>query len=362
MNNIYNRDWAQGAQKARAKLGKHAKAIDKFLEQTRPGISDRRKEKLYGMFVQILSYELTIRSIQGFFEQISQTKSQETCKDFKILIKAYCDFLSKKELSKYVSKLKFKSVHKQGPIITEEDLAKLVDCALSIRDKALISILGIGGLRAGEILNLKTRDVEIEDAKAGKLRFFVDGKTGKRAILIIDRWGYAQQQISSLKNPGDFIFLTNRGTNSHAGFQKMLREVAKRAQIAKPINFHWFRHSRATICAKMGWSEHQMRQYFGWSGDSKTPARYIHMSGRDTDKVVMVQEAQLSDEFITSNFGQLQTTTGIERKKLYEEFRTKFMGEELENLVSFVLHSVLFMMKEESNLLNVRRGGDLNSR
>jgi len=65
-------------------------------------------------------------------------------------------------------------------------------------------------------------------------------------------------------------------------FDVILKKAARKARISKRVHSHLLRHSRATFLARF-FTEYQMRFYFGWSKTSEVPARYVHLSGRDTD-------------------------------------------------------------------------------
>lgn len=59
--------------------------------------------------------------------------------------------------------------------------------------------------------------------------------------------------------------------------------VRRRAGIKKKLSCHDFRHTAVTEKARQGWTEAEMRAYFGWKRDSPMPSRYTHLSGRDMD-------------------------------------------------------------------------------
>ena len=75
----------------------------------------------------------------------------------------------------------------------------------------------------------------------------------------------------------------------------MLREVAQKAGIDKPINPHHFRHPRATDLAKK-LTEAQLCQYMGWIQSSREAATYIHLSGRDMDKAILTLHGLAEEE------------------------------------------------------------------
>jgi len=66
----------------------------------------------------------------------------------------------------------------------------------------------------------------------------------------------------------------------------MLKEVAEKTGLKKPVNPHNFRHSRSTELAKL-FTESQLCEYLGWVQGSKEAATYVHLSGRDMDTAVL---------------------------------------------------------------------------
>lgn len=72
----------------------------------------------------------------------------------------------------------------------------------------------------------------------------------------------------------------------YASIRKMLRRIAEKAGIKKAVNPHNFRHSRATFLANH-LTEAQLDEVFGWVQGSRIPGRYVHLSGRDVDKVLL---------------------------------------------------------------------------
>ena len=176
-------------------------------------------------------------------------------------------------------------------ILSEEDILKMLDSATDVRDSALIALLFDSGIRIGELLNMRYKDVEINSEPA---HITVDGKTGMRKIPIMFSVPYLGNylNINKKKKPTDLLW-TSRGTWSNlnhpidrAGAAKILRVIAKKAQITKRVNPHSFRHARATNYANK-LTEQQLKAFFGWTGGSKMASTYVHLSGRDIDNAVM---------------------------------------------------------------------------
>lgn len=83
--------------------------------------------------------------------------------------------------------LKIRSPHrsrekKPESIVSEQELAKMLDATLNPRDKALISLLYDSGCRMSELLTMNRRNLGFDNYGA---KIIVSGKTGVRAVRIV---------------------------------------------------------------------------------------------------------------------------------------------------------------------------------
>lgn len=181
-------------------------------------------------------------------------------------------------------------------LLTEEDIKKLAETADNPRDRALVLVLYESGCRVGELLSLRIKNIQFDEYGAVLL---VSGKTGDRRIRVIASSSTLASWLDNhpyKNNPESFVWVTkfHRAKNkkssyellNYAGFAKMLRVLAKRADIKKKVNPHAFRHARATHLAKH-LTESQLKEMFGWTQSSKMVSIYVHMSGRDVDDALL---------------------------------------------------------------------------
>jgi site-specific recombinase XerD len=206
-------------------------------------------------------------------------------------------------------------------ILTEEEIKKLAESADNLRDKAIVLCLYESGCRIGEFLNLKIKHIKQDEYGAVIVVF---GKTGARRIRLIMsapalfNWLNVHPErenreawlwLSSVKhyycsNCGEKIpaqvirkkgkclkcgcgnFLTRYEPIEHKVVYKLLNELAKKANVKKPINPHALRHARATFLANK-LTEAQMKEFFGWTQGSKMASVYVHLSGRDMDNALL---------------------------------------------------------------------------
>ncbi len=175
-------------------------------------------------------------------------------------------------------------------ILSEDEIIGMIGKANNVRDKAIIALLFDSGIRAGELLSMRKKDV---DLASEPMHITVNGKTGMRRIPILFSGPYLGSYLGMMKETGPNDPLWWNLAQSHIkgpldgpGLRRMLRMVAEAAGIQKRMYPHLFRHSRASSYANR-LTEQQLKMYFGWTGDSKMAATYVHLSGRDIDNAIL---------------------------------------------------------------------------
>lgn len=195
-------------------------------------------------------------------------------------------------------KLGQKPCHKKLPdaLLVQKEVQALVQAAHTPRDRALVAFLWDSGARIGEVLFLRVKHVAFE---AGGARVTLPrGKTGARRVKVVASAPLLAVWLQHHPLRGDpeaplWVRLGNsRRPNaprfeplSYEAVRALLLDLAKRAGVAKKVNPHNFRHSRATFLAKR-LTEPVLCEYMGWAPNSDQPATYVHLSGRDTDAAI----------------------------------------------------------------------------
>ncbi len=214
--------------------------------------------------------------------------------DYKVVLKIFYRWLRRTD--EYPPEVKWiKTTVKNShllpeEILTEEEIKRIAESAVSLRDKAFILVLYESGCRIGEILTLCIRNVQFDDYGAVLI---VSGKTGDRRVRIMASAPKLAAWLENhpLKSDPDAPLWVNFSTNNHHGSlgysatKEMLTDTAKRAGIKKRIYPHLFRHSRATFLARH-LTESQLKQHFGWVQASDMASTYVHLSGRDVDSAL----------------------------------------------------------------------------
>lgn len=191
-------------------------------------------------------------------------------------------------------------------LVTRTDLRALLQAHPDPQDKAIIAVLFDGGLRAGELCALNVGNVRFDEY--GAVIMLPKGasglKTGARRIRLFESVPYlhAWFELHPKKdNPKAALFHSNsyrapgaRMTNS--ALWTFCVNAGETANLKIHTNPHLFRHSCATEKARLGWTESQMRAYFGWSRSSAMPSYYVHLAGKDYEEMELERRGLLRTE------------------------------------------------------------------
>lgn len=235
--------------------------------------------------IDVATYRHTRTGIEKPYSEISK-------RDFRVTLKKFFKWLrgtgEAPEEVKWIRTHERANQHKlPEDMLTEEEVERLINNAKNPRDKALIAALYESGCRIGELIFLKIGQVIFDEYGA---YFTVQGKTGYRRVRIIAAVPHLTDWLNNhpCKNdPETWVWISrNKERMEYTSVNKMLRQVAKRAEVKKHVNPHNFRHSRATYLANH-LTEAQMKEFFGWVQSSDVASVYVHLSGRDVDKALL---------------------------------------------------------------------------
>ena len=232
--------------------------------------------------------------IAKYINQLDENYKKNTIELYKVGLIKFFRWLNKGTKPDCVAWLKY--IYSNEDIVMPEDILKpeeiqgIVDAGESAMEKAIISVAFETGSRIGEFSNIKLKDIEFHETGA---TISVSGKTGPRVLFVYDSLPYLRAWLDTLpirKDRESHVWIS-RSDNpkrhgnrlTHYYINKMLKRLAKRAEIEKEIWFHLLRHSQATESAKY-LTRAEMCVKFGWSKSSDMPERYTHLSQIDIQR------------------------------------------------------------------------------
>jgi site-specific recombinase XerD len=143
------------------------------------------------------------------------------------------------------------------------------------RDHALVRLLYAGGFRISELVGLRWKD--LADASDGEMYVTVLGKGGKtRTVRISAATATILHDMRGDAREEDPLFKGYKGqTLSASQAARIVKAVAKKAQIPKSVSPHFMRHAHASHAIERGVKVTTVRDTLGHSSIAVTD-RYAH--------------------------------------------------------------------------------------
>lgn len=172
--------------------------------------------------------------------------------------------------------LKFAKRSKKLPIIlSREEIKNIIDVIRNPKHKLIISLAYGAGLRISEVVNLKTKDVNLEE-----LTIHLKNAKGKKDRITIfpEKTKTDLQNFIAGKNPNDYLFESERGGKlTERTAQKIFENALQRAGIKKDATFHSLRHSFATHLLENGVDVRYVQELLGHQ-NIRTTQRYTQVT------------------------------------------------------------------------------------
>lgn len=208
-------------------------------------------------------------------------------------IRHFYSFLTKREIVEENPALTLtcpKNTSTLPGALTKEEMLLLIDFPFKsdekgLRDRAIIELLYSSGVRVGELVSLKIKDLDKRDRTLSVL-----GKGKKQRLLPVTK-----QAVSSIdtyllkregnKEPNAIIFMNLKGKGlTERGVQYILDRIAREAGIFRKVTPHMLRHSFATHFLENGMNLRYLQHLLGHSNLSTTEI-YTHLSIDQLKKV-----------------------------------------------------------------------------
>ena len=145
---------------------------------------------------------------------------------------------------------------------TDEELEKMRDNCVELRDLAIVDMLASTGMRIGEMVLLNKVDINFNEREC-----VVFGKGDKERVVYFDARTkiHLQNDINSRSDNDPALFVTLRAPHTRikiGGIESRLREIGRSLEIEK-VHPHKFRRTLATMAIDKGMPIEQLQQLLG---------------------------------------------------------------------------------------------------
>ena len=167
-------------------------------------------------------------------------------------------------------------------VLSKEEVIRLLTATRNLKHRAILAIIYSSGLRIGELLNLRLRDLDVE-----RRQVFIKNSKGRKDRVVV----MAESILPLLHNyiatykPQEYFAEGRDGVKYHAeSIRAFLRVSCRRAGIRKRVTPHCLRHSYATHMLENGIDIRYIQELLGHS-KPETTMIYTHVSRKDIMKI-----------------------------------------------------------------------------
>lgn len=223
-----------------------------------------------------LHSKILFEDIKKFLEHLSIEKNYSGSSV--TLAKSAIRFYYEKLLKKYtISEIEVAPREEKLPVVlTRDEVKKIINSASNLRDKLIVQFMYSCGLRVSEAVNMKLEDLDFSDM-TGTIRRG-KGKKDRRLFLSNTVVKSIQEYIKTKENHSPYLFSKSNGLPyTTRSFQLIIKELAKRAGIAKKVHSHMFRHAFGTHLVEDGYDIVRVQGMMGHSS-LETTKLYVTLS------------------------------------------------------------------------------------
>ena len=158
--------------------------------------------------------------------------------------------------------------------LTQEETKSLLEHIKNPKHHLIISLLYSTGFRVSEVLNLKVKDIQLEQ-NYGWVR---QGKGRKDRPFIITQHlkPILQEWIKNI-SPENYIFTGIHGQYTASSIRQILKQARKKAKLTKNVHPHTLRHTFATHLLENGYALTDVQPLLGHSRIETTMV-YTHLA------------------------------------------------------------------------------------
>jgi integrase len=260
---------------------------------------ERQSVHLYPTFADVQLRLITRDAVQSFLSaKLRSGLSWRTVKGLRTLFGTLMAAAEADEIvpSNPVRKTRFprRGPAKDRAVIAPDKIQELL-AALPEPSRSLAHLLVFTGLRIGELLALRWRDVDLERCGLRVTQSVYEGhfdepksKRSKRSVPL----GVKSIEILAARkpagvNPDALVFSTDKGTplDRHNLVNRQLKPTCKKLGLTG-VSWHWLRHANATLLDAVGTPLGTVQALLGHSSSEVTRDVYLHSIPADARAAV----------------------------------------------------------------------------
>jgi len=178
--------------------------------------------------------------------------------------------------------IKLKKPNTLPSVLSAKEVSKIIFITKNLKHKTILLLIYSGGLRLGELLNLKIGDI---DSEAMKIHVRQGKGKKDRYIMLSENVLKLLREYYKVYKPEEFIIEGQKGGKYSAqSVQSIFKAAIKKAGIKKKATVHTLRHSFATHLLDDGTDIRYIQELLGHKR-LETTQIYTHVSSYSINKI-----------------------------------------------------------------------------
>jgi site-specific recombinase XerD len=167
-------------------------------------------------------------------------------------------------------------------VLSTAEITNILKAAENLKHKAILTVIYSAGLRIGEVVKLKIKDIDSERKQIrieqGK------GKKDRYTLLSAKTLELLRAYFTAYR-PKEYLFEgQDGGQYSTRSIQAFFQEICRKAGIKKKVSVHTLRHSFATHLLENGTDLRYIQALLGHES-TKTTEIYTHVTTKGFDQI-----------------------------------------------------------------------------
>lgn len=238
----------------------------------------------------IKSYLICLSDYFKYIKNVS--KNPDTALIKKYLLEKFDKGQSSQTINLYLNSIKYfyreicrndvhiaikfaKTSNKLPVVLSRDEIEKIINSIVNQKHRLLISLSYGAGFRVSEVINLKIKDINLED-----LTIHIKGSKGDkdRITILAEKLKSDLHALMALRDKNEYVFASERGGKlTRRTAQKIFENALRLSGIQKEASFHSLRHSFATHLLENGVDVRYVQELLGHA-NIRTTQIYTHVT------------------------------------------------------------------------------------
>lgn len=172
--------------------------------------------------------------------------------------------------------------HRLPKYLSQQEVKRMIEAAINIKHRCILKLLYGAGLRVSEVIALTLSDID----SANMLVHIRDAKGRKDRTVMLSTSLFADLRDYYLEEKPQYFLFEGQfgGKYSARSIQAVVKQMAEKAKINKPVSPHILRHSFATHLIENGTDIRYVQDLLGHNS-IKTTELYTHITDVSKSKI-----------------------------------------------------------------------------